>query len=143
MKKRSQIIFWILWAGAAAVLAFFGGRIFYQLFYILTLIFILAVVFLLIIRFLTKLSVETETSYGVTGGQIAMVITLYNKFIIPIPAMVISFLRNDRVGSLKRYVLTLYPRAERTLRTQFDLYCRGVYKVGVSGWKAGDYFGIF
>jgi uncharacterized protein (DUF58 family) len=143
MMKRAQIFFWILWVGAVAATAFFGGQIIYQLFYILTLILVLAIIFLLTVRFLIKVNVETETSYGVTGGQIAMVIKLENKFIIPVPAVVVSFIRNARVGCLKKYVLTLNPRAERTLRTKLDLDCRGIYKVGISDWRTCDYFGIF
>jgi len=143
MIKRAQVFFWVMWAGTAAVMVFLGSQIAYQLFYILTIILLAAIVFMLCVRFLVKVSVETEIPYGVTGGQIAMVISLVNKFIIPVPAVVISFIQNARVGCLKKYALTLYPRSERTLRTKLDLNCRGIYKVGVSDWRAGDYFNIF
>lgn len=141
--KRAQVIFWILWAGTAAVMVLLGGRITYQVFYILSLILMLGIVYMLRVYFLVGISVKTEARHGVTGGQIPMVVTLRSMFVLPVPAFVLSFARNPQVGCVKEYAVTLYPYAQRHLRMKLDFKCRGIYKVGVTGWRAGDYFGIF
>lgn len=141
--RRAQIFFWILWVSAAAVMVLIGGRVAYQVFYILSLILILGIVYMLSVYFLVTISVKTDALHGVTGGQIPMIISLKSMFILPVPAMVLTFAKNPQVGCIKEYAVTLYPYTQRHLRMKLDFKCRGVYKVGVSNWRAGDYFGIF
>ena len=143
MTKQAQICFWVTWAGTAALAAFLGGQTAWRLFYILTMILAAGVIFMLSVRFLVKISVNTETAYGVTGDRITMTVGMESGFILPLPAVVLSFMSNPRIGCVKKYALTLYPFKKRRLRTELELYCRGVFKVGVSGWRACDYFGVF
>ncbi|MCL1819544.1 MAG: DUF58 domain-containing protein [Oscillospiraceae bacterium] len=140
MKKA---IFIAAWAASGICALLFGGRYLSQTFYIISAILSLSGIFSLCVYLTLRAGIETDSPSGVTGGQIMLTVAFRNKLSFPIPAVAVNFLETPGTDCIKQYALTLGSHEKKQMRAVVDLKSRGEHEVGVTLWRAWDFFGVF
>jgi len=143
--RLNRIIYFVLLFMSFVFVYFYGGRVPYMFFYLVTALPIVSLLYTVILCFSFTSRGKIENNRVFKGTKTNYIFKICNKSPFLYPYIHIEFLESAKLLSedLRSRIFSLLPFGRKTLCFELDCKYRGVFDIGIKSIEFRDFLGIF
>ena len=142
---KNRLLYAALFFSSFLFVYFWGGKIPYMLFYMVTLLPILSLIYILLVFLAFKYTQRIDKTELSKGESFRYIFTIHNRGLLLAPYIKAQFMNLDKTITNKKviYSYSATPISKKTY--SFDVECnnRGVFDIGLLRVEITDFLGIF
>lgn len=143
--RRNRLVWLIIWIISLIVISFWGGRVSYGFFTLVTLIPIISMAYLVLVYALFHIYQKIDSRWVAANQTVPFYFTLMNDYFIVFSGIRVEFYSSfSSISGLNEEIeYEIFPGSGITKETSLVCKYRGEYKVGIKNVIIQDFFRLF